>query len=152
VRAGGEVSKGGSELTRRSILFLIPVLAVVLAGCPKVIPGVTIRIEEIEAACRGATFTALAFQGDTAIGRFEMRVTHKLQAEFIIPQGVAQRIDFNQPVYLRIYMTGGSSEACVLAGRVMTFRGVLTKKGTDPRTGNPVYILKFYEDFKIEYH
>jgi glutamate/tyrosine decarboxylase-like PLP-dependent enzyme len=49
-------------------------------------------------------------------------------------------------------MTGGSSEACVLAGRVMTFRGVLTKKGTDPRTGNPVYILKFYEDFKIEYH
>jgi hypothetical protein len=81
-----------------------------------------------------------------------MRVTHKLQAEFIIPQGVAQRIDFNQPVYLRIYMTGGSSEACVLAGRVMTFRGVLTKKGTDPRTGNPVYILKFYEDFKIEYH
>jgi hypothetical protein len=139
-------------LTRRSILFLIPVFAVILTGCPKVIPGVNIRIEEIEAACRGATFTALAFQGDRAIGRFEMRVTHKLQAEFIIPQGVAQRIDFNQPVYLRIYMTGGSSEACVLAGRVMTFRGVLTKKGTDPRTGNPVYILKFYEDFKIEYH
>ena len=141
-----------SWLTKRSVFFLIPVFAVILTGCPKVIPGVNIRIEEIEASCRGAIFTALAFQGDTALGRFEMRVTHKLQAEFIIPQGVARRIDFTRPVYLRIYMTGGSSAECILAGRVMTFRGVLTQKGTDPRTGNPVYVLKFYQDFKIEYH
>lgn len=141
-----------SWLARRGILFFIPLFAVILTGCPKVIPGVNIRIEDIDAACRGATFAALAFQGNTAIGRFEMRVSHKHMAEFIIPQGVAQRIDFAQPVYLRIYMTEGSSEGCVLAGKVMTFRGVLTRKGTDTRTGNPVYILKFYEDFKIEYH
>ncbi len=142
-------------LVKRSALFLVPLLALVLLGCPKVIPGVHIRIEEIDAGCRGAQFAALAFQENSALGRFEMRVTHKLQAEFIIPRGVAQRIDFSRPVYLRIYMVGGSpstGESCILQGRVMTFRGVLTRSGTDPRTGNPVYILKFYEDFKIEYH
>lgn len=137
---------------KRTILFLMPVLVVILTGCPKVIPGVNIRIEEIDAACRGATFAALAFQGNNALGRFEMRVSHKHIADFIIPQGVAQRIDFNQPVYLRIYMTGGNSEGCVLAGKVMTFRGVLKRQGIDQRTGNPIYVLKFYEDFKIEYH
>ncbi len=137
---------------QRSVLFLISVLGVLLTGCPKVIPGVNIRIEEIDASCRGAQFTALAFQENTALGRFEMRVTHKLLAEFIIPEGVAQRIDFSRPISLRVYMTGGQAPNCVLAGKVMTFRGVLAKKGTDPRTGNPVYILKFYEDFKIEYH
>jgi hypothetical protein len=139
-------------LTRRSILFLIPVLAVVLAGCPKVIPGVNIRIEEIDASCRGAQFSALAFQENNALGRFEMRVTHKLLAEFIIPQGVAQRVDFSRPLYMRVYMTGGQTPDCILAGKVLTFRGVLKRQGTDPRTGNPVYVLKFYEDFKIEYH
>ncbi len=144
-----------SWFVRRSVVFVLPLLGVILAGCPKVIPGVNIRIEEIDAGCRGAQFAALAFQENSALGRFEMRVTHKLQAEFIIPQGVAQRIDFSRPVYLRIYLVGGSpsaGESCILQGRVMTFRGVLTQKGTDPRTGNPVYVLKFYEDFKIEYH
>lgn len=137
---------------KRRLLLLIPVLAVILTGCPKVIPGVNIRIEEIDASCRGAQFTALAFQGDKALGRFEMRVTHKLLAEFIIPQGVAQRIDFSQPLYMRVYMTGGQSLDCILADKVMTFRGVLKRQGTDSRTGNPVYVLKFYEDFKIEHH
>lgn len=141
-----------SWLAKKSVLFLIPVLLLILTGCPKVIPGVNIRIEDIDVACRGATFTALAFQENTAIGTFEMRVNSKFVAEFVIPQGVAQRIDFKQPVYLRIYMRGGSgTEACLLAGKVMTFRGVLTRHGTDPRTGNPVYVLKFYDDFKIEY-
>ena len=143
-----------SWLTKRSIFFLIPVFAVILTGCPKVIPGVNIRIEEIDAGCRGAQFAALAFQENSALGRFEMRVTHKLQAEFVIPQEVAQRIDFSRPVYLRIYLVGGSLSvggSCILEGRVMTFRGVLKRQGTDPRTGNPVYVLKFYEDFKIEY-
>lgn len=137
--------------TKRWVLLLIPALALVLAGCPKIISGVNIRIEEIDASCRGAQFAALAFQNDAAIGRFEMRVTHKLQAEFIIPEGVAQRIDFNQPVYLRVYMVGGDAFECVIAGKVLSFRGVLKRHGTDPRTGNPVYVLKFYEDFKIEY-
>ncbi len=89
---------------KRCVVFLIPVLVVILTGCPKVIPGVNIRIEEIDASCRGAQFAALAFQENAAIGRFEMRVTHKLLAEFIIPQGVAQRIDFSRPVYMRVYM------------------------------------------------
>lgn len=137
---------------RKKGVYLIPLVLLVLTGCPKAIPGVNIRIEEIDAGCRGATFSALAFQENRAIGTFEMRVTHKLQAEFVIPQGIAQRIDFKQPVYLRIYMTGGEgSESCVLAGKVMTFRGVLTQRGTDARTGNPVYVLKFYDDFKIEH-
>ncbi len=137
---------------KRCVVFLIPVLVVILTGCPKVIPGVNIRIEEIDASCRGAQFAALAFQENAAIGRFEMRVTHKLLAEFIIPQGVAQRIDFSRPVYMRVYMIGGQAIDCVLAGKVLTFRGVLKRHGTDQRTGNPVYVLKFYEDFKIEHH
>ncbi len=137
---------------KRCVLFLIPVLAVILTGCPKIIPGVNIRIEEIDASCRGAQFTALAFQENTALGRFEMRVTHKLLAEFIIPQAVAQRIDFSRPIYMRVYMTGGQALECVLAGKVLTFRGVLKRAGTDSRTGNPVYVLKFYEDFKIEHN
>jgi hypothetical protein len=141
-----------SWLVRRSVVFVLPLLGVILAGCPKVIPGVNVRIEEIDASCRGAEFAALAFQENTAIGRFEMRVSHKHMAEFIIPQGVAQRIDFNRPIYLRIYMVGGRSDACVLAGVVMTFRGVLKRQGTDSRTGNPIYVLKFYEDFKIEHN
>lgn len=139
---------------KRCVLFLIPVLVVILTGCPKVIPGVNIRIEEIDASCRGAQFAALAFQANAALGRFEMRVTHKLLAEFIIPQGIAQRIDFSQPIQLRVYMTGGHAVDvdCILAGKVLTFRGVLKRQGTDQRTGNPVYVLKFYEDFKIEHH
>lgn len=136
---------------KRCVLFLIPVLVVILTGCPKIIPGVNIRIEEIDASCRGAQFAALAFQENTAIGRFEMRVTHKLLAEFVIPQGVAQRIDFSRPIYMRVYMIGGQTLDCILADKVMTFRGVLQRQGTDPRTGNPVYVLKFYEDFKIEH-
>jgi hypothetical protein len=141
-----------SWFVKRSVLFVLPLLVIMLTGCPKVIPGVNIRIEEIDATCRGAQFAALAFQGDTALGRFEMRVTHKLLAEFVIPQGVAQRIDFSRPIYMRVYMTGGQAPECILAGRVLTFRGVLKHHGTDPRTGNPVYVLKFYEDFKMEYH
>lgn len=136
---------------KRYVLFLIPVLVVILTGCPKVIPGVNIRIEEIDASCRGAQFAALAFQENAALGRFEMRVTHKLMAEFVIPQGVAQRIDFSKPISMRVYMVGGQSSECILSGKVMTFRGVLKHQGTDPRTGNPVYVLKFFEDFKIEY-
>lgn len=136
---------------KRYVLFLIPVLVVILTGCPKVIPGVNIRIEEIDASCRGAQFAALAFQENAALGRFEMRVTHKLMAEFVIPQGVAQRIDFSKPISMRVYMVGGQSSECILSGKVMTFRGVLKRQGTDPRTGNPVYVLKFFEDFKIEY-
>ncbi len=139
-------------LAKKSVLFLIPASLLILTGCPKVIPGVNIRIEDIDVACQGATFAALGFQENTAIGMFEMRVNSKFVAEFVIPQGVAQRIDFNRPVYLRIYMRGGGTEACLLAGKVMTFRGVLTQRGTDQRTGNPVYVLKFYDDFKIEYH
>ncbi|GEM_PF-1626999 len=136
---------------KRYVLFLIPVLVAILTGCPKVIPGVNIRIEEIDASCRGAQFAALAFQENAALGRFEMRVTHKLMAEFVIPQGVAQRIDFSKPISMRVYMVGGQSSECILSGKVMTFRGVLKRQGTDPRTGNPVYMLKFFEDFKIEY-
>ncbi len=137
---------------KRWVLFLIPVLVVILTGCPKVIPGVNIRIEEIDASCRGAQFVALAFQGNAAIGRFEMRVSHKLLAEFVIPQEVAQRFDFSQPIQLRVYMIGGQMIDCVLADKVLSFRGVLKRQGTDQRTGNPVYVLKFYEDFKMEHH
>lgn len=137
---------------KRTILFLMPVLVVILTGCPKVIPGVNIRIEEIDASCRGAEFAALAFQENTALGRFEMRVSHKLLAEFVIPQGVARRIDFSRPVYLRVYMVGGKAIDCILADKVLAFRGLLKQHGTDPRTGNPVYVLKFYEDFKMEHH
>lgn len=139
-------------LVKRSVLFVLPLLVVILAGCPKVIPGVNIRIEEIDASCRGAQFAALAFQENAALGRFEMRVTHKLLAEFIIPQGVAQQIDFSRPLYMRVYMVGGQTSDCILADKVLTFRGVLKRQGTDPRTGNPVYVLKFYEDFKIEHN
>ncbi len=140
-----------SWLTRRGVLFLISVFAVILAGCPKVIPGVNIRIEEIDALCRNATLSIVGFQGNAAIGNFEAEVKPSARAEFVIPQGIVRRIDLARPVRLIVSLKQGGSADCFLAKRTLVFEGVLTQKGTDPRTGNPVYVLKFYEDFKIEY-
>ncbi len=137
-------------MTRRSILFLIPVLAVVLAGCPKVIPGVTIRIEEIDALCRGATFSVVIFQRNEAIGNFEADVKSSARAEFVIPQGVAQRINLSEPVRIIVSLKQGGPE-CFLAKRILIFEGRLVRVGTEPRSGNPIYALNFWKDFKIEY-
>ncbi|MCX8102885.1 MAG: hypothetical protein N3E42_00355 [Candidatus Bipolaricaulota bacterium] len=136
---------------KRYVLFLIPILAVILTGCPKVIPGHTIRIEEIDMLCRRATLIIVAFQGNEAIGNFDAIVESSDRAEFVIPQGVAQRIDFSRPVRLIVALKQGGSPECFLARRNLVFEGKLIRTGTDPRSGNPIYTLNFWEDFKIEY-
>lgn len=133
---------------RKGIVFLITLI--ILTGCPKLIPGTMIRIEDVDVACRDATFNVLAFQGNQAIGHFEMTVNMRYEAEFVIPRAVAQRVDFNQPVKLTISLKRGP-QGCFLAGRLLIFTGTLTQRGTDPRTGNPVYVLDFWKDFKVEY-
>jgi len=139
-----------SWLTKRSIFFLIPVFAVILTGCPKVIPGVNIRIEEIDALCRSAIFSVVIFQKNEAIGNFEAEVKSSARAEFVIPQGVAQRINLSEPVRMILSLKQGGPE-CFLAKRILIFEGRLVRAGTDPRSGNPIYALNFWKDFKIEY-
>lgn len=126
-------------------------LAFLLSGCPRLVQGNTIRIDNIDMLCRGATLTIVAFQGDEAIGNFEAEVKSSLRAEFVIPRAVANRFDFNQPVRLMMAMQHGGSMECFLAKRKLVFTGKLKQTGTDPRTGNPVYTLNFWEDFKVEY-
>ncbi|MEM4382372.1 MAG: hypothetical protein QXX19_09105 [Candidatus Caldarchaeum sp.] len=137
---------------KRTILFLMPVLVVILTGCPRVIPGHTIRIDQIDMLCRGSILLIVAFQGNEAIGNFEAEVKSTDRAEFVIPQGVAQRIDFSRPVRLFVALKQGRSAECFLARRNLIFEGKLIRTGTDPRSGNPIYTLNFWEDFKIEYH
>ena len=134
------------------LLVVTILLPVVLAGCPKIIRGSTVRIVDIDPTCRYAVLYVVAFQGNNAIGNFDMEVSPQDIAEFVIPQALAQRIDLSQPVKLRVTLKDKkSAPECFLVGRTLVFTGMLTQKGTDPRTGNPVYVLNFWEDFKIEY-
>jgi hypothetical protein len=133
----------------------IVVCALLLTGCPKAVPGSVIRIDEVDPGCRGYFLRAVVFQGNMAIGNFTFEVTGRYRAEFVIPQAVAQKIDFDEPVRIIVTLAGVkdtvSGTDCFLKGRTLLFTGKLVQKGTDPRTGNPVYVLNFWEDFKIEY-
>jgi hypothetical protein len=135
---------------RTGTALCLAALALLVTGCPKLIPGTTVRIEDVHAGCTGAVFRVVAFQENEAIGIFDMEVNSRGIAEFVIPQAVAQRVDFTQPVKLTVFQKSGPLD-CFLAGRNLIFTGTLKRKGTDPRTGNPVYVLNFWEDFKIEY-
>ncbi len=125
-------------------------LAFLLVGCPRIIQGNTVRIDNIDMLCRDAILTIVAFQEDEAIGNFEAPVKSSLRAEFTIPREKAARFDFNKPVKVIMAMQYGSME-CFLAKRKLVFTGKLKQTGTEPRTGNPVYTLNFWEDFKVEY-
>ncbi|MCS6937074.1 MAG: hypothetical protein RMJ96_05690 [Candidatus Bipolaricaulota bacterium] len=139
------------SLAKLTQAVLLMGLALLLAGCPRIVQGNTIRIDNIDMLCRGATLTIVAFQGDEAIGNFEAEVKSSLRAEFVIPRAVANRFDFNQPVRIMMAVQHGGSMECFLAKRKLVFTGKLKQTGTDPRSGNPVYTLNFWEDFKVEY-
>jgi len=134
------------------LLVAVVLLPVVLTGCPRLILGSTLRLVDIDPGCRYTIFHVVAFQGNNAIGNFDMKVSAQDVAEFVIPQAIAQRIDFSKPVKLTITLKDRkSAQDCFLHNRTLVFTGILTSKGTDTRTGNPVYVLNFWSDFKIEY-
>ncbi|MCI2429867.1 hypothetical protein LM602_03675 [Candidatus Acetothermia bacterium] len=139
------------SLRKTTQLLGLVSLALLLSGCPRLVQGNTVRIDNIDMLCRGAILTIVAFQGDQAIGNFEAEVKSSLRAEFVIPRAVANRFDFNQPVRVLVAMMHGGGIDCFLAKRKLVFIGKLKQTGTDPRTGNPVYTLNFWDDFKVEY-
>lgn len=138
---------------RSGLVLLIPLVLLVLTGCPKLIRGSTVRLVDIDPTCRYAVLRIVAFQGNDAIGNFDMEVNTQDIAEFVIPEGIARRIDFSKPVKFTMVLKDKKSAppGCFLHNKTLVFIGILTQKGTDPRTGNPVYVLNFWEDFKIEY-
>lgn len=139
---------------RSGFVLLIPLALLVLTtGCPKLIRGSTVRLVDIDPTCRYAVLRVVAFQGDSAIGNFDMEVNPQDIAEFVIPESIARRIDLSKPVKFTLTVKDKKSAplGCFLNNKTLVFTGVLTQKGTDPRTGNPVYVLRFWDDFKIEY-
>lgn len=143
--------------TRKTAVALIPVLLLLLTGCPRVIPGNLVRVINIDTNCRGVVFHALIFQGDNAIGNFDFTVSERFTGEFVIPQAIAQRIDPEQPVKISLSLQRdkqnfmASSISCFLKGRTLIFQGKLVPKGTDKHSGNPLFLFDFWDDFKIDY-